>query len=100
MPYPTLNRYLYFRKGETDMEKKPAANTVFVQVIERPERKLILKRGVRAEDYFTYCEEVGCEIWGLLCSVREALQEPLGLWLPDRLIRPGTSRYVQGVEVR
>ncbi len=99
MPYPTLNRYLYFRKGETNMEKKPAAHTVFVQVIERPERKLILKRGVRAEDYFAYCEEVGCEVWGLLCSVREALYEPVGLWLPDGLIRPGTSRYAQGVEV-
>jgi hypothetical protein len=33
-----------------------------VQVVERPERKLILKRGVKAAHYFEYCEEVGCEV--------------------------------------
>ncbi|WP_366936699.1 AraC family transcriptional regulator [uncultured Clostridium sp.] len=37
---------------------------VFVQVIEKPARKVIIKRGVKAADYFVYCEEVGCEIWG------------------------------------
>lgn len=99
MPYPILKQYLYFMKGEGKMENKTAANTVFVQVIERPERKLILKRGVKAEDYFSYCTEVDCEIWGLLCSVKEALYEPIGMWLPDSLIKPGTSRYAQGVEV-
>ncbi|HOY90066.1 MAG TPA: AraC family transcriptional regulator, partial [Bacillota bacterium] len=72
---------------------------VFVQVIERPERKLILKRGKSAQDYFEFCEEVGCDVWGILCSVKEALYEPIGAWLPDRLIPAGTSRYVQGVEV-
>ena len=73
--------------------------TVFVQIVERPARRLILKRGIKAEDYFDYCEEVGCDVWGVLTSVREALYEPVGLWLPDKLILPGTSRYVQGVEV-
>ena len=32
--------------------------SVFVQVVRKPERKVILKRGVRAEDYFAYCAEV------------------------------------------
>lgn len=99
IPYSTRIRYAYFQKGERKMEKKPTANTVFVQVIERPERKLILKRGKTAEEYFAYCEEVGCEIWGLLCSVKEALYEPIGMWLPDRFRAPGTSYYAQGVEV-
>jgi len=81
------------------MEKKSNTNTVFVQVIERPERKLILKRGIKAEDYFAYCEEVGCDIWGLLSSIKEALYEPVGMWLPDAFRTPGTSYYVQGVEV-
>lgn len=78
-------------------ENKP--KTVFVQVIERPARKLLLKRGIKATDYYEYCEEVGCDIWGLLSSVKEALYEPVGLWLPRQLIRPGTSQYVQGVEL-
>ena len=81
------------------MERKTSAGTVFVQVIERPERKLIIKRGTNAEDYFAYCEEVDCDIWGLLCSVKEALYEPIGLWLPQRFRPAGTSLYAQGVEV-
>lgn len=99
MPYSIRDRYLYLLKGERKMEKKSTTNTVFVQVIERPERKLILKRGKNAEEYFAYSEEVGCEIWGLLCSIKEALYEPIGMWLPDSFRTPGTSFYAQGVEV-
>ncbi|MCL1964945.1 MAG: AraC family transcriptional regulator [Firmicutes bacterium] len=99
MPPSIREHYRYFLKGVNQVEKKHATNTVFVQVIERPERKLILKRGKDAADYFEYCEEVGCDIWGLLCSVKEALYEPIGMWLPDTLRTPGTSTYAQGVEV-
>ena len=81
------------------MEKKPDTTPVFVQVIERPKRKFILKRGKSAKGYFDYCKEVGCDVWGILCSVKEALYEPIGAWLPDKLITAGTSMYVQGVEV-
>jgi AraC-like DNA-binding protein len=99
MPSPVRDRYLYFLKGERPVKKSEGNCTVFVQVIERPERKLILKRGINAADYFEYIEETGCEIWGLLCSVKEALYEPVGMWLPENLRPPGTSVYVQGVEV-
>lgn len=99
MPYSSRARYQFQQRGEENMENKAKANTVFVQVIERPERKVILKRGKKAEDYYAYCEEVGCDIWGLLCSVKEALCEPIGMWLPDRFRTPGTSYYAQGVEV-
>lgn len=99
MPNSIRERYLYFLKEEYQMERKQADQAVFVQVIERPARKLILKRGTNAKDYFEYCEEVGCDIWGLLCSVKEALYEPIGVWLPDAFRTPGTSTYAQGVEV-
>ena len=72
---------------------------VFTQVIERPARKLILKRGFKAEDYFAFCEEVGCDIWGILESIKGALYESIGLWLPEGMRKPGTSEYCQGVEV-
>lgn len=81
------------------MREKPRANTVFVQVIDRPARKLILKRGINAAHYFEYCEEVGCDVWGILSSVKEALYEPIGMWLPENLRKEGTSLYAQGVEV-
>ena len=68
-------------------------------MIERPARGLIIKRGRKAAHYFEYCEEVGCDIWGILTSVKEALYEPIGMWLPDKLRPAGTSEYAQGVEV-
>ena len=75
------------------------AKTVFVQAVEKPARKVILKRGKAASHYWTYCEEVGCDVWGLLTSIKGISGEPVCLWLPPAYIRPGTSEYVQGVEV-
>lgn len=80
----------------TDMEN---LKNVFIQVIEKPARKVIIKRGVKANDYFAYCEEVGCDVWGLLQSIKSISGEPVCMWLPRRFIKPGTSEYVQGVEV-
>ena len=73
--------------------------SVFVQVIQKPERKAIIKRGKAAEDYFAYCEEVGCDVWGMLMSMTSLGGEPVCLWLPESYRAPGTSVYVQGVEV-
>ena len=73
--------------------------TVFVQAIEKPARKALVKRGVKATEYFAYCEEVGCDVWGLLTSIKSLDGEPVCLWLPPKYILPGTSEYVQGVEV-
>ena len=91
--------YLTLQKGAVNMSKNSLLNTVFVQVIERPARKLILKRGLKATHYFEYCEEVGCDIWEVLSDIKEASYEPIGMWLPDNLRKPGTSVYAQGVEV-
>ena len=65
----------------------------------KPKRKVIIKRGKTATEYMKYCEEVGCDIWGLLVSMKSLCGEPVCLWLPEAYIKPGTSRYVQGVEV-
>lgn len=99
VPIPIRDYHLTKAKGEGKMSEKQKANTIFVQVVERPARKLILKRGIKAEDYFAYCEEVGCEVWDVLTGIREALYEPMGMWLPQNLRKPGTSIYAQGVEV-
>lgn len=93
--YPVRNRYEHLRGGKSIM----TSSVVFTQVIERPERKLLLKRGIKATEYFAYCEEVGCEVWGVLESVKGALYESVGLWLPEKYRKPGTSEYCQGVEL-
>lgn len=88
-------KYRTPRKENTMKEIK----NVFVQTITKPARKVLIKRGVKATDYFAYCEEVGCDVWGLLQSIRSISGEPVCLWLPKKYIASGTSEYVQGVEV-
>ncbi len=97
LPYP-LTVCKKDKRGEEIMDDN-VMKTVFVQIIERPARKVLMKRAKTASDYFTYCEEVGCDIWGILTSVKEALYEPIGLWLPSKLRPINTSEYVQGVEL-
>ena len=92
-PYRVKFRYV---------ERKPVMQNlknVFVQVIEKPTRNVIIKRGVNATEYFAYCEEVGCDVWGLLQSIKSISGEAVCLWLPASYRQPGTSEYVQGVEV-
>ena len=84
------------------IERRPVMENlknVFVQAIDKPARKVIIKRGIRATDYWTYCEEVGCDVWGLLQSIKSISGEPVCLWLPRAYRKPDTSEYVQGVEV-
>ena len=73
--------------------------TVFIQIVEKPARKVIIKRGIKANEYWSYCEEVGCDVWGLLTSIKSIGGEPVCLWLPEHLRKPVTNEYVQGVEV-
>ncbi len=91
--------YLHHMKGVEKMVEKTNEKTIFVQIVERPARKLILQRAEKATHYFEYTEEVGCDVWGFLSSIKEALYEPIGMWLPDSLRLPNTSKYVQGIEV-
>ncbi len=98
MPPQLRDWYLRRQSGEIAVtNKKP--ETVFVQVLDRPLRKMIVRRGKAANDYFAYCEELGCDVWDKLAAIPEAVQEPLGMWLPDKMRSPGTSKYIQGVEV-
>lgn len=78
---------------------------IFTQLVERPARKLILKRSRTATHYVEYVEEVGCgesnmsAPWDFLCGIKEALYEPVGLWLPENMQPQGTGSYAHGVEV-
>lgn len=94
IPYGVKFREL--RKESFDMEQ---VQSVFIQLQKRPERNAVIKRAIKAADYFPYCEEVGCDVWGLLCSMDSLCGEPVCLWLPEQHKKPNTSTYVQGVEV-
>ena len=99
IPIPLFIPYgVKFREIRREKERMKEVQSVFVQLMRKPERKVILKRGRSAEDYFQYCEEVGCDVWGILVSMDSLFGEPVCLWLPDRYKKPETSMYVQGVE--
>lgn len=89
-------KYRELRKDAIDMSN---TQSIFVQVVHKPERLCIIKRGISAEDYFPYCEEVSCDVWGILLSMKSLSGEPVCLWLPEKFKKPNTSTYVQGVEV-
>ena len=89
--YPVRDYYLYMEKrDENDMNKEFSA-TVMVQALERPARKLIVLRSKKASDYFSFCEEMGCDWDGLLNSISEKLDNAAILELPKRLVKAGTS---------
>ena len=94
VPYGVKFREL--KKEKINMQN---IQSVFIQVIEKPERICIIKRGKQAKDYFPYCEEVGCDVWGMLTSMSSLCGEPVSMWLPQKYQKPDTSTYVQGVEV-
>ena len=98
-------RYVDRSKSKSEVRLMDQTAVIFTQIIERPQRKLILKRSKAATEYFAYCEEMGCgehdnsEPWDMLCKIKEALYEPVGVWLPENMRPAGTGIYAQGVEV-
>ncbi|MGN1131750.1 MAG: helix-turn-helix domain-containing protein, partial [Ruminococcus sp.] len=100
VPIPLFIPYgVKFREIQEEKSEMKDVQSVFLQVVEKPKRKVIIKRGVNAEDYFQYCAEVGCDVWGILTSIPSISGEPVCLWLPQKYIKANTSTYVQGVEV-
>ena len=88
-----------FKELRKEYSTMAEPKNVFIQVIHKPRRKVIIKRGIHADNYFDYCGEVGCDVWGVLLSMDSLCGEPVCLWLPERYRLPDTSIYVQGVEV-
>ena len=96
-PIRLFTPYLkYDQKGERTMEK---TNHVFVLAVEKETRKVIIKRGIKATHYTDYCDEVGCDVLGILKSIKSSYKEPVSMRLPQRLIENDSSSYVQGMEV-
>lgn len=89
-------------------EAKPTMNTaenfdiMTVTAVERPARRLILRRARRAaaaDGYLAVCGELGCEWEGLLASIPERLHGPALLTLPENLCATGATDAAVGTEV-
>ena len=73
--------------------------TVTVTIIEKPECKLILKRGIKSTDYFEYDAEMGCDKFEILETIPNALEKAVYINLPPCMIISGTSRAAAALEV-
>ena len=110
IPYHVINRRNSKLEGTTMSEKTAI---IFTQIVERPKRKLLLRRSKSADEYFSYCEEFGCTNdesgnsipWEIASHIKEALYEPVGVWLPENMRTPVadgsdlSGEYAHGVEV-
>ena len=84
------------------MPKEPIKRSMTVTAVERPVRKLILKRATKAkaaDGYLVIAEDIGCDWEGQMRSIPERLHGPAGLTLPTDLITPGTTNAAVGTEV-
>lgn len=101
--YP-VRAYLAFlqqQKEEAKMEQQETREAILCTVtsVTRPKRKLMLLRSKSAVDYWSFCEEMGCDWTGLMNSIPEKLDISGLVELPQHLVTPGTSAVGAGVEL-
>ena len=59
IPLPLFTPYgVKFKTLWKEQKSMEHIANVFIQVVEKPERKVIIKRGKTAKDYWSYCQEV------------------------------------------
>lgn len=95
--YPVSHYHLLKNRRKQDMDNDLKFCTVMVR--ERKKRKLIYLPSHYAKDYFSYCEEAGCEWEGFLNSIPEKLDTAALIELPDSLVESGFSKIAAGIEV-
>ncbi len=106
-PEGWLIPFSYLDRSNNNLEERNMnkASVIFTQIVDRPVRKLILRRAKSADNYFDYCGEIGCgesnasTAWDVLTQIKEALYEPVGVWLPENMRPAETGVYAHGVEV-
>ena len=71
--------------------KMTEPRVVTATLITRPARRLVIRRGIAAGDYFAYCEEIGCAIWDTLAALPGRLDSVAFVRLPPALAEAGKS---------
>lgn len=96
--YPVRNYYSYLYHKEK-MKMSRETMICMVTAVERPRRKLLIMRSKEAHDYWSFCEEVGCDWEGLFNSISEKMDTAAILELPEFLCVEGFSNIAAGVEL-
>lgn len=97
IPYPVYHSTKQFIEQGGIKLKENIVVTAFA--VSKPERKMIILRSKNAADYFSFCEECGCEWEGYLNSNPKKLDTAAIVSLPDSLVKDGTGKIAAGIEV-
>ena len=98
--YPVSHYYSYLNNKENDnMKQEKETKICTVTIIKRPKRKLMLMRAKKAVDYWSFCEEKGCDWEGLFNSIDCKMDNAAIMKLPENLIVAGTTYCVAGIEI-
>lgn len=95
IPYPVSTPETMFQRKDGPMNK----NIITASFVPRSERKLILQYSNTGTDYWSFCQERGCDWEGLLLSIKERMDIPAFLNLPVSMIPQGRAVGAVGIEV-
>lgn len=93
IPYPVAPERL-LKRGGGKMER-----IVTATIVSKEERLLIFQPSKAGKDYWSYCQEMGCDWEGLLLSIKGRFDTPAFMLLPDSLIPEGFGEGAAGIEV-
>lgn len=98
--YPVRHYQAYLNQKESDTMQTTniPGGIVTVTPVSRSCRRAAILRGKTAADYFSFCEEMGCEWEGLLNSIPAKLDTAALLTLPPQFAKDGCT-CAAGVEV-
>jgi AraC-like DNA-binding protein len=96
--YPVRAYYSYLYQRE-NLKMNKELMLCMISVVDKPKRMLLLLRSLKAHDYWSFCEEMGCDWEGLFNSIPEKIDIAAILELPKCLQKSGFSRIAAGVEL-
>ncbi|MDL2293933.1 AraC family transcriptional regulator [Ruminococcaceae bacterium OttesenSCG-928-D13] len=95
IPYPVSPREALFKRKEKPMEP----TTITATIAPRPARKLMTLYSASGTDYWSFCQEQGCDWEGLLLSVKGRLDIPALITLPPNMVPAGKAIAAVAVEL-
>ena len=98
--YPVRHCYSHYRNAEGEMMKQESLPGICtVTIVKRPKRRLMIMRAQKAHDYWSFCEEKGCDWEGLFDSIYSKIDSGAILTLPESMVADGTTNCAAGIEI-
>lgn len=94
IPYPVV-----LPKNNTMEDEIMNTQVCTATIVQRPARKLMMMTSKHGVDYWSFCQEKGCDWEGLLLSIHERMDIPAFLTLNDAMIPEGCALGAVGIEV-